>query len=106
MTPVLSPKKTWEGFAGGLAACARSLLLAVIDSNRVRSPVLHGGDWAAVGFGVTVGLAGVLGDLAESLIKRDCRRRTPPQRAGLRRRAGRGRFHLFAAPVAYWWLRW
>ena len=61
-----------------------------------------------MGFGLTVGLAGVLGDLAESLIKRDCR----PQ--GRRRQAVPGfggvldvvDSILFAAPVAYLWLRW
>ena len=69
--------------------------------------VLHGGDWAAIGFGLTVGLAGVLGDLAESLIKRDCRRKdasdTVPGFGGVLDVIDS---ILFAAPVAYLWLRW
>jgi len=98
MTPVLSPKKTWEGLAGGLIAA----VLATLGINRFR-PILT--DFAAVGFGLTVGIAGVLGDLAESLIKRDCRQKDASQVV-----PGFGGVLdvvdavLFAAPVAYWWL--
>jgi phosphatidate cytidylyltransferase len=98
MTPVLSPKKTWEGLAGGLAVSA----LAAFAINR-----LGGGlsDLAALGFGVTVGGAGVLGDLAESLIKRDFQKKDASQVV-----PGFGGVLdvvdsvLFAAPVAYCWL--
>ena len=63
-------------------------------------------DLAAAGFGLTVGIAGVLGDLAESLIKRDCRQKDASQVV-----PGFGGVLdvvdsvLFAAPVAYWWMR-
>ena len=73
MTPLLSPKKTWEGLAGGLVF---AVLFAVI-LNRL-FPLLSN-DFYAVGFGLTVGMAGVLGDLAESLIKRDCRQKDASQ---------------------------
>jgi len=62
-------------------------------------------DFAALGFGVTVGGAGVLGDLAESLIKRDCQKKDASQVV-----PGFGGVLdvvdsvLFAAPVAYCWL--
>jgi phosphatidate cytidylyltransferase len=101
MTPILSPKKTWEGLAGGLA-------LAVLTAwalNRIL-PALAGGDAAALGFGLTVGLAGVLGDLAESLIKRDCRHKDASQVV-----PGFGGVLdvvdsvVFAAPVAYLWVQ-
>jgi phosphatidate cytidylyltransferase len=100
MTPVLSPKKTWEGAAGGLTTS----VLAAIGIHAL-GPVFRGGAWAAAGFGLTVGLAGMLGDLAESLIKRDCRRKDASQVV-----PGFGGVLdvvdavLFAAPVAYWWL--
>jgi phosphatidate cytidylyltransferase len=98
MTPVLSPKKTWEGLAGGLIVSS----LAAFGINR-----LGGGlsDLAALGFGVTAGGAGVLGDLAESLIKRDCQKKDASQVV-----PGFGGVLdvvdsvLFAAPVAYFWL--
>jgi phosphatidate cytidylyltransferase len=100
ITPVLSPKKTLEGFVGGLLVAGAS---AVIVNRRL--PIL-GGDWAALGFGVTVGLAGIYGDLAESLIKRDCRQKDASSAV-----PGFGGVLdvidsiVFAAPVAYWWLR-
>jgi phosphatidate cytidylyltransferase len=121
MTPSISPKKTWEGFAGGLAGAVMSAvvlnrilnpLLQAVHYDPTMNPaaqssVLRGGDWAAIGFGLTVGLAGVLGDLAESLIKRDCRRKdaadTVPGFGGVLDVIDS---ILFAAPVAYLWLRW
>lgn len=101
MTPLLSPKKTWEGLAGGLTV---SMLVAV-GVNRWLAPVLPS-DLQAATFGVVVGAAGVLGDLAESLIKRDCQQKDASQVV-----PGFGGILdvvdsvLFAAPVAYWWLR-
>ena len=101
MTPLLSPKKTWEGFAGGLVA---AVLVAVTFYQL--DPVLRGVPLAALGFGVTVWVASVLGDLAESLIKRDCRRKDASQVV-----PGFGGVLdvldsvVFAAPVAYCWLR-
>jgi phosphatidate cytidylyltransferase len=102
MAPVLSPKKTWEGLLGGLLLSA----VAAVAINRPLS-VLRGGDVAAAGFGLVVGGVGALGDLAESLIKRDCRRKDASQIV-----PGFGGVLdvidsiLFAAPVAYCWLRW
>ncbi len=64
MAPTISPKKSWEGFAG-------SLLFGVAAGV---GTVVYGldGDWWV---GVILGVAGVvfatLGDLSESLIKRD-----------------------------------
>ena len=55
-----------------------------------------------IGFGLTVGLAGMLGDLAESLVKRDCQQKDASQAV-----PGFGGVLdvvdsiLFAAPVAY-----
>jgi phosphatidate cytidylyltransferase len=71
MTPLLSPKKTWEGAAGGLFAGA---LTAVAIDRLVPSAwaVLRANLLWEIGFGITVALAGMWGDLAESLIKRDC----------------------------------
>lgn len=72
MTPTLSPGKTFEGLAGGLAfACvgawfAFEQLLPRLTPER-KAPAAYG--WIA--YGLVVGLAGVAGDLAESLLKRD-----------------------------------
>jgi phosphatidate cytidylyltransferase len=100
ITPALSPKKTLEGFIGGLVVAG----VAAVVVNR-QLP-LFGADWAALGFGLTVGLAGIYGDLAESLIKRDFRQKDASSAV-----PGFGGVLdvidsiIFAAPVAYWWLR-
>ncbi len=64
MAPVISPKKSWEGFAGSLVFCvAAGVALVVWFLN---------GHWAV---GVALGLIAVvmatLGDLCESVMKRD-----------------------------------
>ncbi len=64
MAPVLSPKKTWEGFAGGMAI---SVLTAVAAVPLLGLPI---GYLAATLIGLAAGIAGPLGDLGESLIKR------------------------------------
>jgi phosphatidate cytidylyltransferase len=104
MSPILSPKKTWEGLAGGLLLSAG----VAVAINRLPSvPALRGGDLSAAGFGLVVGGIGALGDLAESLIKRDCRRkdasRVVPGFGGVLDVVDS---IVFAAPVAYCWLRW
>jgi phosphatidate cytidylyltransferase len=57
-------------------------------------------------FGLVVGTAGVLGDLAESLIKRDTGAKDASQVVpGFGGMLDVADSVLFAAPVAYWWLR-
>ena len=72
MTPKLSPGKTWAGSVGHLltAGFCTTLWLcwlgpAISEQWRARDV------WGAAAFGVVVGFAGLIGDLAESLIKRD-----------------------------------
>ena len=100
MTPVLSPKKTWEGLAGGLVT-AMLVALGINHYGAVLS-----GPLSALGFGLVVGGAGVLGDLAESLIKRDCQRKDAsdvvPGFGGVLDVIDAV---VFAAPVAYGWIR-
>jgi phosphatidate cytidylyltransferase len=102
MTPVLSPKKTWEGFVGGMLAGA-----AVAVGLSFAAPVFPGGVLEAVAFGLVIGVAGILGDLAESLIKRDCgakdASKSIPGFGGVLDVVDSV---LFAAPVAYLWFVW
>ena len=64
MAPTVSPKKSWEGFVGSLIFGVCFAVLSVT--------VLLGGQWAhGVLLGIAVLASATLGDLGESLIKRD-----------------------------------
>ena len=72
LAPVLSPGKSVEGAIGAIAgACLASwLILEVVVPHLVgQTSAKPQGGWIV--YGVVVGLAGMLGDLAESLLKRD-----------------------------------
>jgi len=113
MTPRLSPGKTWEGVAGAvlLSAVAGWLVLRLLPGaiggptialGSVREPL---GRWQWIAYGIIVGIAGLLGDLAESLIKRDAGRKdSSPWMPGLGGLLDLLDSILFAAPVA--WLCW
>lgn len=62
MFPRISPKKSWEGFAGGMVAAVG---IAVLSGWLLDQDIAF---WAGLGL-ITV-IFGVLGDLVESLIKR------------------------------------
>jgi phosphatidate cytidylyltransferase len=103
--PRLSPNKTIEGAVGGLVAgIAAALIVAAIARFLLRVPTL--GWAAAAGYGIVVGLTAQLGDLMESMIKRDCARKDASDAV-----PGFGGVLdvldslLFAAPVAFgYWL--
>ena len=103
MIPRVSPGKTWEGFAGALLISAAASLLFVAGFRTH----LTGMNYAhALVLGLLLGLAAVIGDLIESLFKRE---------AGVK---DSGRFFpgiggmldlldslLFNAPIMYLYLR-
>jgi phosphatidate cytidylyltransferase len=64
MAPSISPKKSWEGFAGSVTACMilATLLLAL---------TFHAPWWSGLVFGAAMAVSATVGDLGESLIKRD-----------------------------------
>jgi phosphatidate cytidylyltransferase len=64
MAPSVSPKKSWEGFAGSVAACVLGGALSV-------SVALHGPWWAGALVGLAAAVTATLGDLTESTVKRD-----------------------------------
>jgi phosphatidate cytidylyltransferase len=67
MIPHISPKKTWEGFAGALGLS----LLASLALFRLMPGHLSMLNWThAIVLGLLLGFAAVVGDLAESIIKR------------------------------------
>ena len=64
MAPHISPKKSWEGFAGSMLACMTGGVLLV-------TLLLHGHWWQGLVFGLAVVVSATVGDLGESMIKRD-----------------------------------
>lgn len=64
----ISPKKSWEGFFGGLAFC---VIAGCVASKYIKcSGICSQAEW--IMFAVTVSLFATWGDLIESLIKRNC----------------------------------
>jgi phosphatidate cytidylyltransferase len=64
MAPVISPKKSWEGFAGSAVSCVLAGWLTV-------GYLLDGRWWVGVVLGLVAVVVATLGDLCESVIKRD-----------------------------------
>ena len=64
MVPVISPKKTWEGFAGSLVLASLVTILMVVFG--MGQPW-----WYGLILAVVVVIASTAGDLIESMIKRD-----------------------------------
>jgi len=98
LAPRLSPKKSWEGAIAGLLASVGAAALA-------RAWFLQEIDWPHVlVLGALLGAAGILGDLAESLLKRACgvkdSSRLIPGHGGMLDRTDS---LLFAAPALYYY---
>ena len=104
MSPILSPKKTMEGAIGGLVvaclACGAFFYFA--------GPALVGASFQMpslarwLGYALVVATAGMFGDLAESLLKRDMGSKDAGnQLPGLGGVLDVIESVLFASPVAY-----
>lgn len=64
MAPIISPKKSWEGFAGSLLFCVGAGVALVVW-------LLDGNAWVGVALGLIAVVMATLGDLVESVMKRD-----------------------------------
>jgi phosphatidate cytidylyltransferase len=64
LAPVISKGKTWEGFAGSVLACSASGVLFM-------TLTFHEAWWKGLLFGVAIVATATVGDLGESMIKRD-----------------------------------
>lgn len=111
MTPLLSPGKTWEGAIGGvLFGClgswlAFTYLYPAMTGGSVKVPALP----AILAYGLALTAAGMHGDLAESLLKRDMQRKdSSTWLPGLGGILDIIDSILIAAPVAYvfWHFGW
>lgn len=106
LSPLISPGKTWEGAVGGILLASLLAAAGIAWLNIGAAGLRPAYFTMAWGFTLTISVAGILGDLAESLLKRD---------AGVKDSSdwlpGFGGVLdlldslLFAAPVAYlWWV--
>jgi phosphatidate cytidylyltransferase len=95
MAPSVSPKKSWEGLIGSLVATA-------IGGALLLHFVFDVAPWWGAVFGLAISVASVLGDLGESMLKRDLGIKDMsnllPGHGGLMDRLDS---ILFALPVAY-----
>ena len=64
MVPAISPKKSWEGFAGSLIFGTAASVFAV-------AVLLDKPAWVGIPLGIMLVITGTLGDLIESQVKRD-----------------------------------
>ncbi|QFZ22730.1 phosphatidate cytidylyltransferase [Saccharothrix syringae] len=64
MAPTISPKKSWEGFAGSMVA-------GMVGGALTLDLMLGGQWWQGALFGAAIVVTATAGDLVESLIKRD-----------------------------------
>jgi phosphatidate cytidylyltransferase len=104
MTPRLSPGKTWAGGVGHLlTAGLSSVAWLAWFGPQISTNWRHWEEVRALIFGVIVGFAGLIGDLAESLIKRDVGvKDAPALLPGFGGLLDLMDSLLLAGPVAYW----
>ncbi|MDQ2867921.1 MAG: phosphatidate cytidylyltransferase [Verrucomicrobiota bacterium] len=103
LIPHISPKKTWEGFFGALAfsLLASIALFKIMPAKLVGLTLTH-----AIILGLMLGFAAVIGDLAESIVKRS----TGAKDSGRMLPGIGGALDLidsllFTAPLLYFYLR-
>ncbi len=98
MAPVMSPRKTWEGFVAGTAAAVAVAFFAIYPDRDVFLNL-----WQSLVLGGVLAVAAALGDLFESLIKRDMGAKDSGRLLGAHGGIlDRLDAHLFAAPAAYY----
>lgn len=99
-SPNISPGKTWEGMGGALAAA----VIVAIGFATICDIMAW---WSAIGFGLCFAFIGQMGDLTESMIKRDAEQKDSAHKV-----PGFGGVLdiidslLIAAPFAYLFLMW
>ncbi|HPA18029.1 MAG TPA: phosphatidate cytidylyltransferase [Verrucomicrobiae bacterium] len=103
MMPILSPKKTWEGLFGGVAfaAIAGYLLVTLLPEQLS----LIRPRWILL-LGVLIAATSVVGDLAESVVKRDARVKDSGRLIpGIGGALDLIDSILFTAPILFLWLQ-
>ena len=106
LAPTLSPKKTVEGAAGGLV-CAVLFSLGIVFLGRMYAGTAFPLEYPdALWLGILIGVFGQIGDLAESLLKRDADVKDSNRIPGLGGVLDMIDSLIFTAPIVYFYLRW
>lgn len=105
MAPVISPKKTWEGaIAGFFFGTLASYLMHIISIEYLGGP-LFASAFHALGFGAIMSIVAQIGDLSESLLKRDSGVKDSNRLPGLGGILDMVDSLVFTAPLLYFFLR-
>jgi len=106
LAPNLSPKKTIEGAAAGLF-CAILVSMGMVWFGRAFAgssfPLEY---YDALWLGLLIGVFGQIGDLAESLLKRDAAVKDSNKIPGIGGILDLVDSLIFTAPIVYYYLRW
>ena len=106
LAPRISPNKTWEGAIGGVIATVIGMVAAWYIDGSTEARVLPGWSlWEYIATGGLLAIAGQIGDLVESMMKRDAGVKDSgnllPGHGGILDRCDG---FLFAGPVLYYLL--
>jgi phosphatidate cytidylyltransferase len=108
LAPRISPNKTWEGSIGGVVAALAGMIIAWYVDEAYAVTALPG--WSLWEYGLTgvlLAIAGQIGDLVESMMKRDAGVKDSgsllPGHGGILDRCDG---FLFAGPMLYYLLVW
>lgn len=106
LAPHLSPKKTVEGALGGLF-CAVLFSLGMVLLGKIYAGNAFPLEYLdALWLGLLIGVFGQIGDLAESLLKRDAEVKDSNRIPGLGGVLDMIDSLIFTAPLVYFYLRW
>jgi len=108
LSPKISPNKTWEGAVAGVVSAVLGMAVAwYIDVNYPSAPLPGWPLWAYALTGAVLAIAGQIGDLIESMMKRDAGVKDSgkllPGHGGILDRCDG---FLFAGPMLYYLLAW
>jgi len=108
LSPVISPNKTWEGAVGGIIFAVIGAAAAwYVDRHTDLVPMPGWSLWEYTLTGILLAIAGQIGDLVESMMKRDAGVKDSgnllPGHGGVLDRCDG---YLFAGPMLYYLLAW
>lgn len=106
LAPTISPGKTIEGAVFGLFVSSLSSFVFCFACEAFNLPGFHLGKWGWLWMGLILGAMGQFGDLSESLLKRDAKKKDSNALPGLGGILDAVDSLLFNAPIVYLYLNY